>query len=158
MKLTVKQKVLKLLDTYEMTDEKGNLIFTAKGKISVSKRIDLYDATGEVIGSVREKLVDVLEHYRIYVSDEHVGDIVKNLSVIRDRYAFTFNKWSVKADPVNFRYEFLDGRRKIAVLSRHAVRVVHPVYTIEIEDDHDAIEVALASLAIFSMNEENKQQ
>lgn len=158
MKLTVKQKVLKLLDTYEMTDEKGNLIFTAKGKLSVSKRIDMYDATGELLGSVREKLVDLLPHYRIFIGDEPVGDIVKELSLMRSKFGFTFNKWNVKADVADFRYEFSEGRRKVAVVKKHAVRVVHPVYTIEVEDDHDAVEVALAALAIFSMNEENDKK
>lgn len=140
-----------------MTDENGNLIFTAKGKISVNKRLDLFDSTGEQLGSVRERLVDFLEHYRIYVGEEFVGDIVKNISLIRDHYSLTFNKWTVKADPVNFRYEFFEGRKKIAVIRKHAVRVVHPVYSIEVEDDHDAVLVALAALAVFSMNEDNNK-
>lgn len=154
MKLTLRQKTLKLMDTFELTDETGRTLFRAKDRISVSKRIDVYDATGETVGYVRERLVDVLPHYLIYEGDEHIGDIVKDLSVVRDRFSFTFNKWVVKADLIRFSYEILAGRRLVARIERRAARVVHPVYDIEIPDDHDALKVVLAVMAIIAMNSE----
>ena len=159
MKLTIKQKVLKLFDTFEMTDGTGQMIFTARGRISVSKRIDVYDSTGEAVGYVRERLVDLLPHYMIYEGDGHIGDIVKTLNPVRDRFSLTFNRWVVKADIVRFSYEILEGRRLVAKISRRAARVVHPVYDIEVADDHDALRVVLVLMAILAMNsqeDENK--
>ena len=154
MKLTLRQKTLKLMDTFEMTDETGRMLFSAKGRISIGKRVDLLDSLGESVGYVRERLVDLLPHYMIYEGDEHIGDIVKDLSVVRDRFSFTFSKWVVKADLVGFSYEILEGRRVVAKISRRAVRVVHPVYDIEIADDADTVRVLLAVMAILAMSSE----
>lgn len=157
MKLTIRQKVLKLLDTFEMTDETGQMIFTARGRISVSKRIDVFDSTGERVGYVRERLVDLLPHYMIYEGEEHIGDIVKTISPVRDRFSLTFNRWVVKADIIRFSYEIVEGRRLVARIARRAARVVHPVYDIEVADDRDAVRVVLALMAILAMNSEEDE-
>jgi len=158
LKLVLKQKAFKLFDTFTVTDEKGNELFTAKGRFSVSRRIDLFDSTGECVGSIREKLIDLLPHYRIYENDELIGDIVKDISVLRDRFSFTFSRWAVTADLVKFSYRILDGRTSVAKIDRRAVRLIHPVYDIELEDPKDAVRVILAFLAIIAMDEDRKKK
>ncbi len=66
MELIIKKAKLAVLDTYEVSDEKGNVVFNVKGElVSVGKRLRINDPSGHELASVYKKKVAVREKYII---------------------------------------------------------------------------------------------
>lgn len=160
MKLIIKEKAFTILDQYDIKYENGDIAYKVKGKLNLTKRLDVYDENGEKVGKVVEKMVSVVPHYKIYMFDECIGDISKDiLSLIKDSYSFDYKGWKIKGDLINFNYDIESGRKKIAKISRKAVRILTPTYVIDVEDEKEALAAVMVAVCIFAMqdDEENKK-
>ena len=66
MELIIKKAKLTVLDTYEVTDEKGNVVFNVKGElVSIGKRLRINDPSGHELASVYKRKVALREKYII---------------------------------------------------------------------------------------------
>ena len=73
MDLLIKKAKITVLDKYEVTDSKGNVLFNVKGElISVGKRLRIDDASGRELASVYKKKIAVRDKYVISMK---AGDV-----------------------------------------------------------------------------------
>ena len=69
MKLIFKQRLFSWLDSYDIYDEQGNVVFTVKGALSFGHCLHILDGTGRHVGTVKEKMLTFMPKFELYEGD-----------------------------------------------------------------------------------------
>ncbi|MDO4568673.1 MAG: LURP-one-related family protein [Clostridia bacterium] len=147
MKLLFEQRLFSWLDSFEITDESGRVVFTAKAELSLIPRINIYDASGCLLGSIRKRVLSFLSRFELYFSEEYAGCITKEFTFLKPRYTVEYNGWAIEGDVFGWDYSILDSSsRTIAVISRQLAFT--DTYSIDISAPADALPAVMVMLAI----------
>ena len=66
MRLVIKQRVFSWTDSYDVYDEFENVCYRVKGEyFSLGHRLHVYDAQGQEVGLVKQKLMSILPAFEI---------------------------------------------------------------------------------------------
>ena len=79
MKLIFKQRLFSWLDSYDIYDEQGNVVFTVKGALSFGHCLHILDGTGRHVGTVKEKMLTFMPKFELYEGDDTVDVYKKSL-------------------------------------------------------------------------------
>ena len=72
MKLLFKQRFFSWFDSYDIYDESGNTVYTVEGKLSWGHCMKIYDAYGNELGMIQEKIFTFLPKFEIYLKFHQV--------------------------------------------------------------------------------------
>ena len=148
MKLVLKQRILSWFDSFNIYDEDGNIYFKVKGKLAWGHKLVIYDAAGNEVGMVREKIIDILPHFNLFKDGEKVGCISKKLTVLRPKFKIDFRDLDVDGDWMQWDYSIRDKRgRQVARIYKKLLRLVD-TYVIDVADEDDALDALMVVLAI----------
>lgn len=163
MKLILKEKILSVLDSFNVYDENDNIYFKVKGKVALTHKQVIYDARGREVGVVKEKIIDILPNFLLYKDGEKVGTCRKKISVIRPKFEIDFNGWDIKGNWLEWDYSIVDKNDKtVAVISKKLLRLTD-TYVIDVKDEADALDALMVVIAIDAEkcrreNNENKKE
>lgn len=148
MKLILKEKILSILDSFNVYDEKDDIYFKVKGKVALTHKTAIYDAKGKEVGVVKEKIIDILPTFNLYKDGEKVGECKKKISVIKPKFEVDFNGWDIKGDWLEWDYTIVDKNGKaVAVISKKLLRLTD-TYVIDVKKEEDALDALMVVLAI----------
>lgn len=162
MKLILKEKILSILDSFNVYDEHDDIYFKVKGKVALTHKLAIYDAKGREVGMVKEKIIDILPTFNLYKDGEKVGECRKKLTVIKPKFEIDFNGWEIKGNWLEWDYSIVDSTGKtVAVISKKLLRLTD-TYVIDVKDEGDALDALMVVLAIDAEkcrreNNENKR-
>lgn len=148
MKLLFKQRVFSWLDSYDIYDEQGNTVYTVKGKLAWGHCLKIYDADGTDIGMVKERVLTFLPKFEVYLGEQYLGCIEKELAFFRPKYNIDHNGWHMEGNFWEWDYEIIDRvGHPVAVISKE---LLHwgDTYVIDVCDPEDALIVLMFVLAI----------
>ena len=57
MKLLFKQRFFSWLDSYDIFDESGNVVYTVKGQLDWGHCLKIFDSMGQEVGIVKQKVL-----------------------------------------------------------------------------------------------------
>ena len=115
MKLMFKQRLFSWLDSYDVFDRDGSAVYTVKGELSWGHRLQIYDAQGEHLGTVQEKVLTLLPRFQLYLGDRLAGTITKEFTFFRPRFTLDCNGWTVDGDLWEWDYQVMDGSRTVII-------------------------------------------
>jgi uncharacterized protein YxjI len=118
MKLLFKQRLFSWLDSYDIYDESGNIIFTVKGVLAWGHCLKIYNVSGIHVGTVKEEVFSFLPRFRMYVGDDLVGEIKKEFTFFKPKFSLDCNGWLVNGDFLEWNYNVLDGNRTVMSASK----------------------------------------
>lgn len=147
MKLLFKQRMFSWFDSYDIYDEMGNTVFTVKGKLAWGHRLEIYNANGDHIATLNEKVLTFLPKFEIYIGDNYVGQIVKEFSLFRPSFSIDFNGWQVEGDFFQWDYQIVYGNFVVATIQKELFNWTD-TYTIDVQNPNDALSALLVTLAI----------
>ncbi len=149
MKLLFKQRFFSWFDSYDIYDEDGNTVYTVKGQLSWGHLLNVYDAAGEYLGRVKEKVLVLLPEFEIFMGDVSIGSIKRKfLPVFRPAYSIDFNGWKAEGNFMEWDYTITDDESAcVATVSKELFRWTD-TYTIDILNPADALCVLMFVLAI----------
>lgn len=147
MKLLFKQRMFSWFDNYDIYDEMGNTVFTVKGKLAWGHRLEIYNANGDHIATINEKVLTFLPKFEIYIGDNYVGQIVKEFSLFRPSFSIDFNGWQVQGDFFEWDYQIVYGNFVVATIQKELFNWTD-TYTIDVQNPNDALPALLVTLAI----------
>lgn len=148
MKLILKEKILSILDSFNVYDEHDDIYFKVKGKVALTHKQAIYDAKGHEVGVVKEKIIDILPNFLLYKDGKKVGTCRKKISVIRPKFEIDFNGWDIKGNWLEWDYSIVDKSGKtVAVISKKLLRLTD-TYVIDVKDEDDALDALMVVLAI----------
>lgn len=148
MKLLFKQRFFSWFDSYDIFDELGNTVYTVKGQLSWGHKLLIYDASGQEVGMVNERVLTFLPKFEIHKNGHYIGCLSKEFSLFIPRYNLDYNGWHIDGTVMEWNYSFLDKTgSKLANVSKELFNLTD-TYAIDIVDPKDALDVLMFVLAI----------
>ncbi len=147
MKLMFKQRLFSWLDSYDVFDRDGSAVYTVKGELSWGHRLQIYDARGEHLGTVQEKVFTLLPQFQLYLGDQLAGTITKEFTFFRPRFTLDCNGWTVDGDLWEWDYQVMDGSRTVMSLQKQVWNWTD-TYSMNTPQPKDALLCLMIVLAI----------
>ncbi len=148
MKLLFKERFFSWFDSYDIYDETGNTVYVVKGQFSWGHCLKVFDAQGNEIGMLQEKVFTFLPKFEIYLHNNYVGCISKEFTFFKPKFDIDFNGWHVEGDFFEWDYSIMDTTGNcIADVSKEIFNWTD-TYTINVVREQDAICALMLVLAI----------
>lgn len=148
MKLIFKQRFFSWLDSYDVTDEAGNTVYTVRGELAWGHLLRIYDAAGDEVGSVKERVLTFLPKFEMYLKDNYLGSINKELSFFKPKFNIDCKGWRVEGDWLEWDYDIVDGAgRRVATVSKELWKWTD-TYAIDVVNSEDALCALMLVIAI----------
>ena len=80
MKMLFKQRLFSWFDSYDIYDESGNTLYTVKGQLSWGHCLKIFGASGEELGTVKERVFTFLPKFELYIGSSYIGCIKKEFT------------------------------------------------------------------------------
>ncbi len=148
MKLIFKQRIFSWFDSYDIYDEGGATLFTVKGQLSWGHCFKVFDARGEEIGMVKQRLFTFLPQFEIYRGDTCVGCIRKEFSFFRPRFTIDYKGWQVEGNFFEWDYRILSAAGTPVATVEKDVFQWADTYVIDVPHTDDALDALMLVLAI----------
>ncbi len=164
MKFYVKQKVFSFVDKFSIYDELENEVYWVEGDFfTIGKKLDLFDKDNQHKAHIHQKVLSFLPRYFIEINGEDVAEVVKHITLFKQRFTVTGFDWEVEGDFTAHEYEIHHGDYTIATISKewftlgdaYAVNIadgVDPVYILSVVLTIDAILAQSNNGIKFSIN------
>ena len=80
MILRFKQRFFSWFDSYDIYDENGNTVYVVKGQLSWGHCLKIFDAYGEEVGTVKERIFTFMPKFEMYFKNQYVGCISREFT------------------------------------------------------------------------------
>ena len=148
MKLLFKQRFFSWFDSYDIYSESGETIYTVQGQLAWGHCLKIYDAAGNEIGTVKERVLSFLPRFEMYMGETYMGCISKEFSFLKPKYDIDCNGWHVEGDFFEWDYSILDpSGQMIATVSKQIFNWTD-TYVIDVSNPQDALSALMLVLAI----------
>lgn len=148
MRLLFKQRLFSWFDSYDIYDEGGNTVYTVKGQLSWGHCMKIFDAHGNEIGMIQERVLTLLPKFEIYLGGNYMGCIRKEFSFFKPVFDIDYSGWHVEGDFFEWDYNIMNSAGGcIARVSKELLNWTD-TYVIDVNDPQDALGALLLVLAI----------
>ena len=148
MRLLFKQRLFSWFDSYDIYDEDGNTVYTVKGQLSWGHCMKIFDAHGNEIGMIQERVLTLLPKFEIYQGGNYVGCIRKEISFFKPVFDIDYSGWHVEGDFFEWDYNILNSSGGcVASVSKELLNWTD-TYVIDVNNPQDALGALLLVLAI----------
>ena len=148
MKLLFKQRFSSWFDSYDIFNEAGDTVYVVKGQLSWGHCLKIFDAFGNEVGSVRERVLTFLPKFEMYMGEQYIGCIRKALTFFRPRYDVDCNGWYVEGNFLEWDYNIRDAAgQEVAVVAKEVFHWTD-TYSIYVYNPQDALYALMLVLAI----------
>ncbi len=148
MKLLFKQRMFSWFDSYDIYDESGRTVYTVKGELAWGHQLRIYDANGNEMGLVKQRIFTLLPKFEIYLSGQYIGCVNKEFSLFIPKFNIDFKGWRVTGDWLGWEYSILNPLgHTVASISKEVFNWTD-TYVLNINDPQDALYVLMLVLAI----------
>ncbi len=148
MKLLFKQRLFSWFDSYDIYDEAGQTVYTVKGQLSWGHCLNIYDAHGSIIGTVKEKVLTWLPKFEMYLKEQYIGCIRKELSLFIPKFTVDCNGWQVEGDWFEWDYRILGQSGQLVATVTKEILNWTDTYVIDVTNPQDALCALMLVLAI----------
>ena len=158
MELIIKKAKLTVLDTYEVTDEKGNVVFNVKGElVSVGKRLRINDPSGHELASVYKKKIALREKYIIDMKNAEEVEVFR-IDTMRKvpEYRAKQLGWTLKGDFGKKDLKIMEGLHTAAHLRPKRLSFGETL-KLDVKDSGKAL-AAVALYLVSEMDQPDKPQ
>ena len=148
MRLLFKQRLFSWFDSYDIYDEDGNTVYTVKGQLSWGHCMKIFDAHGNEIGMIQERVLTLLPKFEIYLGGNYVGCIRKEISFFKPVFDIDYSGWHVEGDFFEWDYNILNlSGGCVARVSKELLNWTD-TYVIDVNNPQDALGALLLVLTI----------
>ena len=148
MRLLFKQRLFSWFDSYDIYDEDGNTVYTVKGQLSWGHCMKIFDAHGNEIGMIQERVLTLLPKFEIYLGGNYVGGIRKEISFFKPVFDIDYSGWHAEGDFFEWDYNILNSSGGcVARVSKELLNWTD-TYVIDVNNPQDALGALLLVLAI----------
>ena len=148
MKLIFKQRLFSWFDSYDIYNEDGDMLYTVKGELAWGHLLRIYDANGNELGSIKERVFTWLPKFEMYLGNRYVGSINKEFTFFKPKFNIDCNGWQINGDWFEWDYTIInrDGRG-VASVSKEIWNLTD-TYVIDVYHPQDALCALMLVLAI----------
>ena len=148
MKLLFKQRLLSILDSYDVYNENGEVAYVIKGQFSIGHMLKIYDANGNELGYLKQRILAWLPRFDMHIGGNFEGSIKKEFSFFTPRFSIDYKGWSVEGNWFEWDYQIIDSNNQtVATVSKKLLNFTD-TYEIDIANPADALYALMLVLAI----------
>lgn len=148
MRMMFKQRFFSWFDSYDIYDEQENTLFEVQGQLAWGHCLKIFDACGNEVGTVKEKVLTWLPKFEVYLGERYLGCISKELSFLTPKYDIDFNGWYVEGSFLEWDYTILDSSgNHVASVSKELFHLTD-TYILDVDQEENALPVLMFVLAI----------
>ena len=148
MRLLFKQRFFSWFDSYDIYNEAGETVYTVRGELAWGHLLRIYDAHGNELGAVKERVFTWLPKFEMYLGGNYIGCISKEFTFFRPKFNIDCNGWQIDGDWFEWDYSILNSYgQHIATVSKELWNWTD-TYVIDVYDSHDALCALMLVLAI----------
>lgn len=148
MKMLFKQRFFSWFDSYDIYDEQGNVLYTVKGQLAWGHCLKIFDAYGNELGTVKERIFSFLPKFEMYDREVYMGCISREFSFFRPKYNIDCNGWQISGDFFQWDYNIVNSMGvQVATVSKELFNWTD-TYSIEVFDPKDSLSALMLVLAI----------
>ncbi len=148
MKLLFKQRMFSWFDSYDIYNEVGGKEFTVTGALAWGHLLRIYDANGQEVGTVRERILTWLPCFEILQGGRKIGRIRKEFTFFRPKFNVDFNGWEVDGSWLEWDYTIRNGLGLCVATIRKELWNFTDTYSIDVVNPQDALHALMLVLAI----------
>ncbi len=148
MKLLFKQRLFSWFDSYDIYDESGNVAFVVKGRMAWGHLLEIYDAVGNHVGTLKEEIFHFLPRFSLYFGDYCVGQIRKDFTFFKPSFTLDCNGWQVQGDWVEWNYNVIAPNGESVMTAEKQLFNWTDTYVIDVAHTEDALLSLMIVLAI----------
>ena len=148
MKMLFKQRLFSWFDSYDIYDEAGNTLFTVQGRLAWGHKLVIFDPAGEELGTVKEKVLTFLPRFELYLGQELMGYIQKELTLFRPRYHIDCRGWEIQGSFTEWDYTVTGPNGDVVATVYKELLRLTDTYVIDVADPRDALLALMLVLAI----------
>lgn len=148
MRLLLRQRIFSWFDSFDIYDEAGNTVFSVQGKLSWGHLLEISDAAGRYLGTVKERVMTFLPQFELYQGEDYLGCIRKEFTFFHPSFTLEFQNWAVDGNWMEWDYEIRDGAgQTVAAISKELFHW-SDTYVLDVKRPEDALHVVMVVLAI----------
>lgn len=148
MKLLFKQRLFSWFDSYDIYDEAGDIKFVVKGEFAIGHLLRIYDANGNEVGYIKQKLMTWLPKFDMYIGGYYAGCIRKEFTFFKPKFNIDYKGWHVEGDWFEWDYTILNAAdQTVASVSKELFNWTD-TYVIDVHNPNDAVYALMLVLAI----------
>ena len=151
MRMYFKQRMFSWFDSYDIYDEQGNTLYVVKGQLAWGHCLKIFDAYGQEVGTVKERLLTFLPKFEIYLGDTYLGCIKKEFSFFKPSYDIDYNGWHVEGDFLSWNYDVYEACSAVIHITKEPLHW-GDTYVIDFLDPKDELMGLMLVLAIDAAN------
>lgn len=148
MKLLFKQRVFTWIDSYDIYDESGNVVYIVKGQLSWGHKLHIYDAMGIHVGTLKEVVMSFIPRFTMYINNQCIGQIRKEFTLFKPSFVLECNDWQITGNFWQWDYEIVDRNGSLIGAISKEIFNISDTYTLDIIDPNNALLVLMIVLAI----------
>lgn len=148
MRLIFKQRMFSWFDSYDIYDEAGNTVFTVKGELAWGHLLRIYDALGEEVGYIKEKVFTWFPKFEMYLGGNYIGSINKEFSFFTPKFNVDYKGWHVDGNWLEWDYNIRDSAGVYVANVTKEVWNWTDTYIIDVYNPNDAVYALMLVLAI----------
>lgn len=148
MKLLFKQRFFSWLDSYDIYNEAGDTVFTVEGKFSWGHKLEINDAYGNHVGTLKEEVLTFLPRFAMYIDGDYVGEIKKEFTFFKPVFTLNCNDWTVEGNMWEWDYTVSDSNGNIIMTASKELFNWTDTYIIDVEDSSNILISLMIVLAI----------
>ena len=148
MRLYMNEKVFSWKDKFSIKTETGEDRYFVEGKvISIGKKLRVYDAEGNELAFVNQKLVSLMPKFTVEINDQEVAVIKKKVTFLKPKYIIEGPGWEVQGDFLSHDYEIVENGRTIVAIHKQWMSW-GDAFELDIEDESQEVLAVAVVLAI----------
>jgi len=156
MALCIRERIFSWSEKYDVYDENQNVLYSVEGEVfSLGHRIHIYNAKGEEVAFVREKIWSFFKKFEIYIGGELKGMLKEKFSWFHARYDVDFMDCQVSGDIFDWNYEMMRGDQSIAQIQRKIFSWAN-VFYLSYPDPKDEVAVLALAIAIDAAHHDDE--
>ena len=148
MKLLFKQRLFSWFDSYDIYDEDGNTMYVVKGELSWGHMLRIYDAKGNEVGYVKQRVLTWLPKFDMYMGEKYLGCISKEFTLFSPKFNIDYKGWHVEGDWFEWDYTILKSRGQNGAKVSKSLWNWTDTYVIDVHSPQDAVYALMLVLAI----------
>ena len=137
MKLYIKQRVVSLVDSYDVYGGDFNKKYTVKARIEdffkLGVHLHVYDLMGHEVGVVRQKAFRLMPTFEIEIDGQKIGEIKKQFNLLKKNFDMNYLGLRVDGDFFGWNYFVFQDENLVMTISKEVVSL-GDAYMIEFND------------------------
>ena len=148
MKLLFKQRFFSWFDSYDIYDEQGDTVYTVEGQLAWGHLLKIYDAAGNELGAVKQRIFTFLPKFEFYEGENYLGCMTREFSPFHPSYDIDFCSWHAEGSFMEWDYTIQDAYGDtVAAVSKELLNWTD-TYVIDVNDAKNALYALMFVLAI----------